>query len=64
MIIIKYEFKWSINKDNIPVIETEIGNQLSPITKIYKIILSEDDTEGRPSSFCNGFIALQNYNSN
>lgn len=64
MIISKHECKWSVNKDNIPVIETEIGNQLSPITKIYKIILSEDDTEGRPSSFYNGFIALQNYGNN
>lgn len=59
MIINKHECKWSTNKDNIPVIETETGNQLSPITKIYKIILSDDDTEGRPSSFYNVFLALQ-----
>lgn len=64
MIKSEHKYKWSVNKDNNPVIETETGNQLSPITKIYKIILSEDDTEGRPSSFYNGFIALQNYNGN
>lgn len=64
MIISKHDLKWSFNKANIPVIETETGSQLSPITKIYKIILSEDETEGRPSSFYNGFITLQIYNSN
>ena len=50
-----------MNEDEIPVIETENGNYLSPITKIYKIIIDEeeDGSEGPPSSFYSGFKALQ-----
>lgn len=60
MIIKKHGFRWHINRDNIPIIKTPENDQLSPITKVYKIIVSEDDIEGRPSSFYNGFIALNN----
>ena len=60
MIIKKHGFRWDINSDNIPIIKTTENDQLSPITKVYKIIVSEDDIEGRPSSFYNGFIALNN----
>lgn len=60
MIIKKNGFRWNINSDNIPIIKTPENDQLSPITKVYKIIVSEDDIEGRPSSFYNGFIALNN----
>lgn len=60
MIIKKHGFRWDINRDNIPIINTPENDQLSPITKVYKIIVSEDDIEGRPSSFYNGFIALNN----
>lgn len=60
MIISKYGFRWNINSDSIPIIKTSVDDQLSPITKVYKIIVSEDDIEGRPSSFYNGFITLYN----
>ena len=60
MIIKKHGFRWDSNRDNIPIIKTPENDQLSPITKVYKIIVSEDDIEGRPSSFYNGFIALNN----
>ncbi len=60
MIIKRHGFRWNINSDNIPIIKTPKDDQLSPITKVYKIIVSEDDSEGRPSSFYNGFIALYN----
>lgn len=60
MIINKHGFRWNINSDSIPIIKTSVDAQLSPITKVYKIIVSEDDIEGRPSSFYNGFITLYN----
>ncbi len=60
MIINKHGFRWNINSDNIPIIKTSVDDQLSPITKVYKIIVSEDDVEGRPSSFYKGFITLYN----
>ena len=60
MIIKRHGFRWNINSDNIPIIKTSVDDQLSPITKVYKIIVSKDDIEGRPSSFYNGFITLYN----
>ncbi len=63
IIIKEHGFHWAINDDEIPVVETEDGNQLSPITKLYKIITDEDDegSEGSPSGFYSGFKALQQY---
>lgn len=63
MIIKKHKFKWAINDEDIPVVETKDGNQLSPITKIYKILTSEEDDEGSPSSFYSGFLALEKLNN-
>ena len=63
MIINKENYKWVINEDNLPVVEAKDGNQLSPIAKIYKIIRSVDDTEGRPSDFYSTFIELENFNN-
>ena len=58
MIINKHGFHWNMNDENIPIVEKDESNQLSPITKIYKIILSQNDDEGRPSSFYHAFLAL------
>ena len=63
MIIKKHNFKWTINDEEIPVVETQDENQLSPITKIYKILTSEVDDEGSPSSFYSGFLALEKLNN-
>lgn len=63
MIINKRGFYWTINKENIPVVETECKNQLSPISKLYKIITDEDDCEGTPSGFYEGFKTLEHYHS-
>lgn len=61
MIIKENGFHWAINSNDIPVVETEEKNQLSPITKIYKILLDNKDEEGSAKSFYNGFKALQAY---
>jgi len=61
MIIREHGFHWSMSDNGIPIVETEDGNQLSPITKIHKIITSEDGGNGSPSGFYNGFRALQQY---
>ncbi|MBO5569459.1 MAG: hypothetical protein J6A79_11080 [Clostridia bacterium] len=47
--------------DGLPVVETDEGNQLSPITKVNKIITDEDSSEGSPTAFYEGFLALQQY---
>lgn len=60
IIIKEHGFHWAII-DDIPVVETDEGNRLSPITKIYKIVTDEDDTEGSPSGFYDGFKVLQQY---
>lgn len=62
IIIKENNFHWALIED-LPVVETDDGNQLSPITKLYKIITDEDDCEGSPSSFYNGFKALQQYSA-
>jgi len=62
MIIKEHGCHWTINFEGMPVVETENKDQLSPITKIYKIVTSEEDDEGRPSSFYNVFLALMEYN--
>ena len=63
IIIKEHGFHWALNNEEIPVVETEDGNQLSPITKLYKIITEEDDdgSEGSPSGFYSGFKAIQQY---
>ena len=61
MIIREHGFHWAMSDNEIPIVETEDGNQLSPITKIHKIITSEDGGNGSPSGFYNGFRALQQY---
>ncbi len=60
IIIREHDFHWEM-RDDLPVIETDDHNQLSPISKLYKIITAENDVEGSPSGFYNGFIALQQY---
>ena len=47
----------------VPVVETNEGNLLSPITKVNKIITDEDSCEGSPTTFYEGFLALQQYQS-
>ena len=59
IIIKEHGFHWAIN--NIPVIETEEKNQLSPISKINKIILDKDNMEGTAKSFYDGFVTLMKY---
>ena len=63
MIINEKSFHWTINKEELPVVETEDGNQLSPISKLYKIIIDEDDCEGTARGFYEGFKALEYYDS-
>ena len=63
MIIKKHNFNWTINDEKIPVIETNDKDQLSPITKIYKIITSKYDDEGTPSGFYNGFLTIEKLNN-
>lgn len=60
MIISEHDFRWVMN-DGLPVVETDDGNQLSPITKINKIITDEDSCEGSPTTFYEGFLALEQY---
>lgn len=60
IIIRNHGFHWTMI-DDIPVVETNEGNRLSPITKILKIVTDEDDSEGTPSSFYDGFKVLQQY---
>lgn len=61
MIIKEHGYHWAMNDNDIPVVETNDNNQLSPITKIYKIVTDEDDCEGSPSSFYEGFKAFLQY---
>lgn len=56
-------FHWTKNNQDIPVVETEDGNQLSPISKLYKIITDEDDGEGTARGFYEGFKVLEHYHS-
>ncbi len=60
IIIREQGFHWVIC-DELPVVETDEHNQMSPITKLYKIITDELDGEGTPSGFYNGFKAIQRY---
>ncbi len=60
MIINEHHFHWVMN-GGLPVVETDEGNQLSPITKVNKIITDEDSGEGSPTTFYEGFLALQQY---
>ena len=60
MIINEHHFHWVMN-DGLPVVETNEGNLLSPITKVNKIITDEDSCEGSPTTFYEGFLALQQY---
>ena len=60
MIIREHGFHWVID-DQLPMVETDDGNRLSPITKLYKILTDDDNCEGSPSGFYDGFLALQQY---
>ena len=57
-IIREHGFHWAMTEDGMAVVETEDGNQISPITKIYKIITADNECEGSPSSFYNALLAL------
>lgn len=63
MIIGEHGFHWAINSESIPVVETDEKNQMSPITKIYKILLDTEECEGTARGFYDGFLALQKYDS-
>lgn len=63
MIINERCFHWVINNENLPVVETEEKNTLSPITKIYKIITDKNDCEGTARGFYEGFRILEQYHS-
>ncbi len=58
MIINEQGYHWIIEND-LPVVETLRNNQFSPISKIYKIIIDEDNFEGTPSGFYKTFITLE-----
>lgn len=59
MIIKEKLYHWSMDSNGIPIVETSNHNSLSPITKIYKILLDNDNTEGTASSFFDAFLILQ-----
>ncbi len=61
MIIREHCFHWAINSDDIPVVEVDEANQMSPITKIYKIILDTEDCEGNATGFYETFLVLLKY---
>ena len=61
MIIREIDGHWEINEDELPVVKESSGNGLSPISKILKIITSEDNDEGSPSIFYEGYQALKRY---
>lgn len=60
IIIREHGFHWVMG-DQMPLVETDDGNRLSPITKLYKILTDDDDCEGSPSGFYKGFKALDQY---
>lgn len=60
MIINEQGYHWVIEED-LPVVETLRHNQLSPISKIFKIITDEDNFEGTPSGFYKTFITLERF---
>ncbi len=59
MIINEHQYHWSIDSNGIPIVETPDHNNLSPITKLYKIILDTENIEGSASSFYEAFKLLQ-----
>ena len=63
MIIGEHGFQWSMDDAGMPLVETEDRNRMFPITKVYKIITDEENCEGSPSTFYEGFKALQHYYS-
>lgn len=63
MIISERCFHWVINIEDLPVVETEEKNTLSPITKIYKIITDNNHCEGTARGFYEGFRILEKYHS-
>ena len=63
MIINERGWHWGMYDSGVPVVETDEGNKASPITKIHKIIISEEDDEGMPSDFYEGILALEQYYS-
>lgn len=60
MIINELGYHWLI-EEGFPVVETLRNNQLSPISKIFKIITDEDSFEGTPSGFYKTFITLERF---
>ena len=61
MMIKENGYHWYINKNDIPVVGPDEERCASPITKIEKILNSEEDDEGSPSSFYNSWLALCKY---
>ncbi len=61
MIINETGYRWTINDEELPVVEDEDHNYMSPITKVYKILLDKDNEEGTARSFYEGFMTLRNY---
>ncbi len=61
MIIKEHGFHWAINSEDLPVVEKDSHNQMSPITKLYKIIMDPEGMEGSAKGFYQGFLALDEY---
>ena len=61
MIIKEHGFHWAINSEDLPVVEKDSHNQMSPITKLYKIIMDPESMEGSAKGFYQGFLALEQY---
>ena len=62
MVINEHGYHWILDENEVPMVEDDNNIKMSPITKIQKILLSSDeDGEGSPTSFYEGFRALQKY---
>ena len=56
-------WKWIMDDDGMPLVETPEGLKISPLTKINKIILSEEGDDGSPSGLYKGARFLLKYGS-
>ena len=61
MIIAEHFYEWAISADKMPIVKTHAGDQVSPITKIYKIICDKDGMEGDADGFYKTFVLLREY---
>ena len=62
MIINEHGFHWAMYDESTPCVETDDNAKFFPITKMYKILKSdEDDWEGSPTAFYESGMAMLKY---